>query len=112
MNDPDDRLVAALQADAPPVRDALFRLDVLFRLERARLRRRMTLALAVAAAVVVAAAVRAPAIDAWLAADVRWLPLVALGLAAASLALPGVTIDMFPGARRVLSTIGRWFDFA
>ena len=68
MSDLETRVSAALNADAPPARDALFRLEVLVRLERVRFRRRVTLAVAAAAML---AAVSAPALDAWMAADVE-----------------------------------------
>jgi hypothetical protein len=42
----DDRITAALQHDAPPPRDPLFRVQVLERAERQRFRRRARLAIA------------------------------------------------------------------
>jgi hypothetical protein len=53
----DERITAALQHDAPPPRDPLFRIHVLERAERQRFRRRTQQALAGAAAVVVVSAV-------------------------------------------------------
>jgi hypothetical protein len=41
----DVRLAAALQAEAPPERDPLFRIEVLERIERARFRRQLLLSL-------------------------------------------------------------------
>ena len=43
MSDGDERLTAALLADAPPERDPLFRIEVLTRMERARFRRQLLL---------------------------------------------------------------------
>ena len=63
MSDIETRLTAALHADAPPARDAMFRVEVLVRLERARFRRRAAGAVLAAAALAVVAAVNAPAID-------------------------------------------------
>src|SRR5690349_4200574 len=53
MSDLDARLAEALRPDAPPVRDPIFRVEVLTRLERARFKRRaaVTVALAAVAAV-------------------------------------------------------------
>ena len=45
MTDLDARLTAALQADALPERDPLFRIEVLRRRERARFRRQLLLAI-------------------------------------------------------------------
>jgi hypothetical protein len=52
-HDPDKRLAELLSKDAPPARDALFRVQVLARLEREKYRRR--LAAMIACAVVFAA---------------------------------------------------------
>jgi hypothetical protein len=46
MSELEQRLGAALGADAPPARDALFRLEVLVRRERARFKRQLGRALA------------------------------------------------------------------
>jgi hypothetical protein len=45
VTDLDARLTAALQADTPPGRDPLFRIEVLQRRERARFRRQLLLAI-------------------------------------------------------------------
>jgi hypothetical protein len=49
----DDRVTAALQHDAPPQRDPLFRVQVLERAERQRFRRSVRLAIAGAVGVLV-----------------------------------------------------------
>jgi len=108
MSDLDERLNAALGADAPPARDPLFRVDLLGRIERARFRRQMTLVAALSAVVAVVVALNAPALNEWLAGDVRRLALVAFGLAAASFALPGITVASVPGVRTLVSAVGRW----
>ena len=108
MSDLDTRLNAALAADAPPARDPLFRVDLLARIEQARFRRQVTVVVALAAVAAVVVATNAPAIEAWLADDLRRLALVALGLAAASFALPGVAVASVPGARTLARALGRW----
>ena len=108
MSDLDARLTAALHADAPPAHDVMFRVEALVRLERARFRRRVALTIAVAFAVAVLVAVSAPAIDAWMAEDVRRVWIVALGAAAAMFTLPGVPVQVLPGARMLVSALGRW----
>jgi hypothetical protein len=108
MSDLDGRLSAALRADPPPARDVLFRVEVLVRLERARFRRRVALTLAAAAVVAVVAALSAPAIDAWIAGDIRRLWVVALGAAAALLAPAAVPVAATPGVRMVVRACGRW----
>jgi hypothetical protein len=108
MTDLDARLTAALHADAPPARDAIFRVEVLARLERARFRRRVAVAVMVAAVVAVLVAVNAPAIDAWIATDVRRLGIVAFGAAAALFALSGMLVEAPSGVRTVVRAVGRW----
>jgi hypothetical protein len=49
MADEEARLAELLRGDLPPVRDALFRLDVLARCERQRFRRQLAMALTVGA---------------------------------------------------------------
>ena len=110
MNDIDARLVAALGADAPPERDAVFRLDVLARIERARFRRRVlwTTAVGLMAAMLVAA--NAQTIDMWIAADARHGWIVGAAALAALLALPGMPTAATPGVRVVVKVFGRWFS--
>ena len=52
----DDRITTALQHDAPPPRDPLFRIQLLERREEQRFRRQIKQALAVGAAVLVVSA--------------------------------------------------------
>ena len=52
----DERITAALQHDAPPPRDPVFRIQLLERREQRRFRRRVQQALAAGAAVVVVSA--------------------------------------------------------
>jgi hypothetical protein len=56
MTDIDERITAALRHDAPPLRDPLFRIQLLERAERQRFRRRTQQALAGGAAVVAVSA--------------------------------------------------------
>jgi hypothetical protein len=82
MNDLETRLKDALHADEPPVRDPLFRVEVLLRLERARFKRRVGRALAVAGVLAVLAAMNVRVIDDWVAADDRRLWIAALAAVA------------------------------
>jgi hypothetical protein len=72
VSDLEDRLTAALNADAPPARDVRFRVEVLARLEQARFRRRVRMSVLVAAAVAVLAVVSAPYCWAGRPASARW----------------------------------------
>jgi hypothetical protein len=56
MTNTDERITAALQHDAPPARDPMFRLQVLERRERQRFRRRALHALVAGTAVAVLSA--------------------------------------------------------
>jgi len=56
MTNIDERITAALQHDAPPPRDPLFRIQLLERREQQRFRRRTQQALAAGAAVVIVSA--------------------------------------------------------
>ena len=108
MSDLDARLTAALEADAPPSRDPLFRVEVLERLERTRFQRRVVLILAIAAAAGLAAALNAQAVSDWMAADLRRVVLVAIGAAVAMFPLAGVPLKATPGARTVAKLLERW----
>lgn len=108
MSDLDNRVSAALRADAPSARDVMFRVEVLLRLERARFRRRVALTLAVASLAAVLAVANAPAIDAWLAGDIWRVWAVALGAAAAMLAPARVIVAATPGVSMVVSACGPW----
>jgi hypothetical protein len=105
MSDLETRLTAALHADEPPARDALFRVEILVRLEQARFRRRVARAAAVAATLAVVAAIYAPVIDAWITADPRRPWFIAVAAAAALCALSGWLIE--PRLRTVAKAVGR-----
>ena len=106
MSDLDARLTAALQADAPPTRDAMFRLNVLVGLERARFRRRTARVVIGAAVLAALAAVSAPAIDAWMAADRERLWIAAIVASAALSVLLGLMFN--PRLRMGARAFGRW----
>jgi len=112
VSDIDARLAAALGADAdvPPERDALFRLDVLARIERASFRRRIlrTAVIGLVAAILVAVNVRA--IDTWIASDALNGWIVGAVALAATLALAGTPTTATPGMRTVVKVLGRWFS--
>lgn len=101
----DARLTAALQSEAPPARDAVFRLEVLVRLEQERFRRQVRRMVVIATLLAVCAAANVPAIDAWMAADDSRIWLVALGSAAATCVLSAMLV--VPRFRAALSTVGR-----
>lgn len=106
MSDLETRLTTALHADVPPERDAVFRVEVLVRLERARFRRHVGRTVTVAVLLAVLAAANAPVIDAWMAAESQRLWIVALGAAAVPSVLSAV---MFvPGIRTGARAVGRW----
>ena len=81
MSDRETRLSAALHADEPPVHDAVFRVEVLVRLEQARFRRRVQRTVIIATLAAVLAAASVPGIYPWIAADDQRLWLVGLGTA-------------------------------
>ena len=105
MKDLETRLTAALRADEPPARDAVFRVEILVRLEHARFRRRVACAVGAAAILGVVAAVNAPVIDAWITSDDQRLPFVAAAAAATLCALSGLLIE--PRFRTVSKTVAR-----
>jgi peptidoglycan/LPS O-acetylase OafA/YrhL len=105
MSDLETRLTAALHADVAPARDAVFRVEVLVRLEQARFRRQVRRTVAAAVLLAVLAAVSAPAIDAWITAAGQRLWFVALTAAAALCVLSVAMI--VPGFRRVAKAVGR-----
>ena len=90
MSDFETRLTDALRADAPPARDAVFRLEVLLRLERARFRRRVLGALVVTGVLAVLGALNVRVIDSWLAADDERLWIAGLAAAATLWVVPVV----------------------
>ena len=107
MTDLETRLTAALHADAPPARDAMFRVKVLVRLEQARFRRRVRMSVLVAAVMAVLAALGAPTLDVW-TADVQRLWIIALGATVALFALLAAQLAGPTGVRTVVRTFGRW----
>lgn len=110
MNDLDARLVAALGGDAPPARDALFRLDVLARIARARLRRRILVASAIGIVATILVAVNARTIDTWIEGDPQHGWIVGLAALVALLAVPGMSTAATPGVRAVVKGFERWFS--
>jgi len=107
MSDLDSRLTAAMQADAAPGHDPMFRVEVFVRLERARFRRRIVLTLAVAFVAAVLVVVNAESVRAWMTTDIRVL-VVALGASAGLFALSGVPVEALPGARGLVNALSRW----
>jgi hypothetical protein len=105
MSDLETRLNSALIADAPPARDAVFRVEVLVRLEQARFRRHVSHIVFTAALLAILGAVSAPDIDAWIAADDSRIWRVAAGVAAAIGVWSAVLI--VPGVRAAVRTVGR-----
>jgi hypothetical protein len=110
MSDVDARLAAALGADAPPERDALFHLEVLARIERSRFRRRIVRVSAIALMAAMLIVVNAQTIDTWIASDARHEWIVGVAALVAMLALPGMPIAATPGVRAVVKVFGRWFS--
>lgn len=108
MSDLDARLAAALRADSPPARDAMFRVEALVRLERMRFRRRLIFAVTTVSLTTLLAVVAAPVIAAWMAEDAQRLWIVALAAAAAMVALAMVPVAASPAVRAVVSTVDRW----
>jgi hypothetical protein len=105
MSDIETRLAAALNAGAPPARDAAFRIEVLVRLERARFRRHVGRALTVAALLAVLAALSLPLVVPRAAADGGRLWLVTLA-AAAALCAPLVLL-LRPRLRTATTVVSR-----
>ena len=108
MSDVDTRLTAAFGADAPPERDALFRLGVLVRIERVRFRRRILFTTAIALVAAMLVAVNAAAIDTWMASDARHAWITGAAALAAILAVPGM-LTRAPGVRAIVKVFERWF---
>jgi hypothetical protein len=104
MSDLETRLTDALHAELPPARDAVFRVEVLVRLERARFRRHVGRTAIVALLLAVLAIVSLPAIETWMAADGRHLWFVAL---AATAALYAPLVLIRPGVRAVTRAVSR-----
>jgi hypothetical protein len=108
MSDLDSRLTAALQANAAPAYDPMFRVEVLVRLERARFRRRIAMTMVVAFVAAALVAVNAESITAWMTTDIRHVLFAALGAMAGLFALCGVPVEALPGARLLASALSRW----
>ena len=107
MSDLDSRLTAALEADAAPAHDPMFRVEVLMRLERARFKRRIVVTMAVAFVAAVLVAVNAESVRAWMTNDIHVL-FVALGATAGLFALSGVPVEALPGAKGLVTALSRW----
>ena len=105
MSDLETRLSAALHAASPPARDAVFRVEVLVRIEQARFRRRVGRTLVVVGVLAVLVALNARAIDAWMTADGERLWIVALATAATLWGIPLTMIG--PGFRTAARAVGR-----
>ena len=108
MSDLESKLTAALNADAPPARDAKFRIEVLVRIERARFKRRLILAVSVAFAAAAMVGLNAQVIAAWITTDIWRLGIVAAATIAATFSLSGVPLEALPGFRRLARTLRRW----
>jgi hypothetical protein len=106
MTDVDTRLTAALRADGPPARDAMFRVKVLVRCEQARFKRHVARATIVAVVLGLVAAVNAPLIEAWLAAAGQHVRVMAFAAAATMCVVPALMIG--PRLRTVVRGVGRW----
>ena len=105
MSDIETRLTAALQVDVPPARDAVFRVEVLVRLERARFRRHVWRTVTGATLLAVLAALSLPLIAPWAAGDGGRLGLVTLA-AAAALCAP-VVLMLRPRLQRATGVVSR-----
>jgi len=106
MTDLETRLTAALHADAPPTRDAMFRMQVLVRLEQARFKRRVARAVVVAAALGLVAALNAPLINGWIVVAGPQVPILAFAAAATMSVVPALLIHS--SMRTIVRGVGRW----
>ena len=106
MTDIETRLTAALHADAPPARDAMFRVEVLVRLERARFKRQVARTVVVAAALGLVAAVNAPLIEGWLTTAGQHVRILAFAAAATMCVVP--TLMTESSIRTAVRGVGRW----
>jgi len=106
MTDLDTRLTAALRADGPPARDAMFRVKVLVRLEQARFRRQVARTIVGALVLGLIAAVSAPLIEDGLAAAGQYLRIIAFAAAATMCVVPVLLIRS--SIRTVVRSVGRW----
>lgn len=110
MTDLESRLNAALGADAPPARDALFRLEVLVRRERERFRHQVMRALIVVLASAIVVGLNARAILGWAGGDPGRLAVVAVLATAAVIALTGAPLATLPGVRALRQSVENWFS--
>jgi hypothetical protein len=106
MTDLETRLTAALHADGPPARDAMFRVKVLVRLEHARFKRQVARTIVVAAVLGLLADVNAPLIDGWLTAAGQHVRVTAFAAAATMCVVPALMIGR--RIRTVVGGVGRW----
>ena len=106
MTDLETRLTAALHADTPPARDAMFRVQILERLERARFTRHVARTIVVSFVLALVVAVNAPVIEGWLAAVGQQARIIAFAAAAVLCVVPALLIKSSPGA--VVRGLGRW----
>ena len=106
MTDLETRLTAALHADAPPARDAMFRVQVLVRLEQARFRRQVARTIVVAAVLGLVAGVNAPLIVGWFAAAGQHVRIIAFAAAATMCVVPALLIPS--SMRTIVRGVGRW----
>ena len=106
MTDLETRLTAALNADTPPARDAMFRVKVLERLERARFTRHVARTIVVSFVLALVVAVNASVIEGWLAAARQHVRIMAFAAAAIMCVLPALLIKSSPGT--LVRGLGRW----
>ena len=106
MTDLEARLTAALHADGPPARDAMFRVKVLVRREQARFKRQIAQTIGVAAMLGLLAVLNAPLIDGWLAAAGERVWIIAFAAAATMCVLTVMMIAR--STKTVMRSIRRW----
>ena len=106
MTDLETRLTAALHADGPPARDAMFRVKVLVRLEQARFRRQVARTIAVSIVLGLVAGLNAPLIEGWFVAAGEHVRITAFAAAAIMCVVPALLIKSSPGT--VVRGLGRW----
>ena len=106
MTDLETRLTAALHADGPPARDAMFRVKVLVRLEQARFKRQVARTIVVAVVLALFAAVNAPLINGWLTAAGQHVWVSAFAAAATMCVVPALMIGT--RIRTVVGGVGHW----
>ena len=105
MTNLDARVTAALRADGPPARDAMFCVKVLVRLEQARFKRRVARTIVLAVVLGLVAAVNAPLLEGWLAAAGQHVRIIAFAAAATMWVVPVLMIGS--SIRTVVRGVGR-----